>query len=61
MEDYSEFFDYLCFKRDNDIKQMIKDEEILFSDKITRLGTIDWNRFIVITNKALYYLKNKGK
>ncbi len=61
MEDYSEFFDYLCFKRDNDIKQMIKDEEILFSDKITRLGTIDWDRFIVITNKALYYLKNKGK
>ena len=61
MEDYSEFFDYLCFKRDNDIKKMIKDEELLFSDKITRLGTIDWDRYIVITNKALYYLKNKGK
>jgi hypothetical protein len=40
---------------------MIKDEELLFSDKITRLGTVDWDRYIMITNKALYYLKNKGK
>ena len=61
MKDYSEFYDYLCFKRDNDIKNMIKDEELLFSDKITRLGTIDWDRYIIITNKALYYLKKKGK
>ena len=61
MEDYLEFKDYLCFRRDKEIKDIIKDEQLLFSDKIKGLYFLTLERNLVITNEALYSLDGKSK
>ena len=61
MEDYFEFKDYLCFRRDKEIKEIIKDEQLLFSDKIKGLYFLTLERNLVITNEALYSLDGKSK
>lgn len=61
MEDYLEFKDYLCYRRDKEIKDIIKKEDILFSDKIKGLYLLNLERNLVITNKALYSLDGKSK
>ena len=63
MEDYIEFRDYLCFGRDKDIKSIINEEQLLFSDnanKIVALGLYK-ERNILVSNKAFYNLNNKSK
>ena len=60
MEDYLEFKDYLCFRRDKEIKDIIKDEQLLFSDKIKGLYILTLERNLVITNEALYSLDGKS-
>ena len=60
MEDYLEFKDYLCFRRDKEIKDIIKDEQLLFSDKIKGLYFLTLERNLVITNEALYSLDGKS-
>ena len=60
MEDYLEFKDYLCFVRDKEIKDIIKEEQLLFSDKIKGLYHIKVERNIIITNEALYSLDGKS-
>ena len=60
MEDYIEFKDYLCFGKDKEIKDIIKEEQLLFSDKIKGLYHLKVKRNIVITNEALYSLDGKS-
>ena len=60
MEDYTDFKDYLCFGRDKEIKNIIKEEELLFSDKIKGLYLLTLERNLVITNEALYSLDGKS-
>lgn len=60
MEDYLEFKDYLCFRRDKEIKTIIKEEQLLFSDKIKGLYLLTLERNLVITNEALYSLDGKS-
>jgi len=55
-------YDFLGYEEDKDIKKLIKDEEILYSDfisKISRFG-LNQERIILLTDKNLYYLKNKN-
>ena len=61
MEDYFEFKDYLCYRRDKEIKDIIKEEHLLLSDKIKGLYLLNLDRNLVITNKALYSLDGKSK
>ena len=60
-----EFKDYLCFRRDPDIKSIInnKDEELLFSDKAIKIIALGYTkeRNIIVTNKAFYNLELKSK
>ena len=60
MDDYLEFKDYLCFRRDKEIKDLIKEEQLLFSDKIKGLYFFTVERNLVITNEALYILEEKS-
>lgn len=62
MEDYLEFKDYLCLRHDSDILSLIKDEIILFSDKITKLLSFGFSeeRGILITNGSIYNLEQKS-
>ena len=61
MEDYIEFRDYLCFNRDKTIRSIISNEQLLFSDKVTKLLFLfrSKQRNIIVTDKALYCLDNK--
>ena len=55
-------YDFLKLEKDNYIKTNItKDEEIQFSDKITKINKSGWKqgRSLVITDKAIYNLKSK--
>ena len=55
-------YDFLNFEKDNYIKTNItKEEEIQFSDKITKINKSGWKqgRYLLITDKAIYNLKNK--
>ena len=61
MEDYIEYKDYLGFRRDKEIKDIIKEEQLLFSDKIKGLYFLTVERNLVITNDALYSLEGKSK
>ena len=55
--------DHLQFINDPEIKNMIGDEQILFSGKIIKINRYGFNqeRNILITNKSIYNLKKKGK
>ena len=64
MNDYIEFKDYLCFRRDPDIKSIIdnKNEQLLFSDKVIKIIALGYKeRNIIVTNKAFYNLELKSK
>ena len=53
-------YDFLNFEKDNYIKTNItKEEEIQFSDKITKINKSGWKqgRYLLITDKAIYNLK----
>ena len=55
-------YDFLGYEEDKDIKKLIKNEEILYCDfisKISRFG-LNQERIILLTDKNLYYLKNKN-
>ena len=59
-----EFKDYLCFRRDPDIKSIINNkEELLFSDKVIKIIALGYTkeRNIIVTNKAFYNLELKSK
>ena len=61
MEDYIEFRDYLCFNRDKTIRSIISNEQLLFSDKLTKLLFFYRSKQVnlIVTDKAVYYLDNK--
>ena len=63
MEDYLEFKDYSFFRNDEEIKEYIKDEILLFSDKMNKVIAYEFTkeRNIIITNKAFYNLESKCK
>ena len=54
--------DYLNFSKDKSLTKIIKDEELLFTDKINKINRygLTQERNILITNKAIYNLKKKG-
>ena len=55
-------YDYLNFSKESAIKSFVRDEPIYFSDKITKINHYGFSqtRNIIITNKAIYNLKNKS-
>ncbi len=63
MEDYIEFKDYLCFGRDKEIKPIIHEEQLLFSDKVCKIVTLGIRKEIniILTNQAFYNLDGKSK
>mgnify|MGYP006872997920 CR=1 FL=1 len=63
MEDYLEFKDYSCFRNDKEIKPIINDETLLFSDKVNKAiaQIFTKERNIIITNIAFYNLESKSK
>ena len=63
MEDFLEFKDYSFFRNDKEIKKYIKDEVLLFSDKMNKVIAYEFikERNIIITNKAFYNLESKSK
>jgi hypothetical protein len=63
MEDYLEFKDYSFFRNDEEIKEYIKDEILLFSDKMNKVIAYEFTkeRNIIITNIAFYNLDSKSK
>ena len=55
-------YDLLSWADDNDIKKLINEEKIYYSDfvsKISRFG-LNQERIILLTDKNLYYLKSKS-
>ena len=54
--------DYLKLANDSDLKKIIGNEELLFTDKINKINRygLTQERIILITNKAIYNLKKKG-
>ena len=62
MEDTSDK-DHLNFKNEKNIKSIIGDEKLLFSDKLIKINRygLSQERNILITDKAIYNLKKKGK
>ena len=60
--DFEDNFDFLNFKNDPDILKIITTEELLFSDKIYKKNRFLFSqeRFILITNYAIYNLKGKS-
>ena len=62
MEQTSSEYDYLNMIKDPElIRQITREEPILFSDKIIKKNRFGFNqeRNLIITNKALYNLKKK--
>ena len=55
--------DYLNFANESSLNNIIKDEELLFTDKINKINRFGFTqeRNIIITDKAIYNLKKKGK
>jgi uncharacterized protein (UPF0216 family) len=62
MEDTSDK-DFLNFKNEKNIKSIIGDEKLLFSDKLIKINRygLSQERNILITDKAIYNLKKKSK
>ena len=60
MEDTSDK-DFLNFKNEKNIKSIIGDEKLLFSDKLIKINRygLSQERNILITDKAIYNLKKK--
>ena len=63
MEDDIAGKDHLNFRNDKIIKQIIKGEILLLSDKIIKINrySLSQERNILVTNKSIYNLKKKGK
>lgn len=62
MSDYLEFKDYLCFRRDKDIKEILDEkEELLLSDKVKKIIALGFSkeRNVIITDRAFYNLEDK--
>lgn len=55
-------YDYLQFSGDKGIKSIVRDEQILFTDKLIKINRYGFSqeRNIMITNKGLYNLKKKS-
>ena len=55
--------DYLNFANEADIKKAVKNETILFTDKIIKINRygMSQERNIIITNWGIYNLKKKCK
>lgn len=55
----NESYDYLNLKKDSNITRLLRQEVLIFSDKITKINKyrISQNRIILITNEALYNFK----
>ena len=55
--------DYLNFAGEKSLSKIIKDEQLLFTDKINKINRygLTQERNILITDKAIYNLKKKGK
>ena len=51
------------FSKESNLSQIIGNEELLFTDKINKINRygMTQERNILITNKAVYNLKKKGK
>lgn len=63
MIDYIEYKDYLCFRRDKEIKEIIdENEQLLFSDKVKKIIALGFSkeRNIIITDRAFYNLEDKS-
>lgn len=63
MIDYVEFKDYLCFRRDKEIKQIIDEkEQLFFSDKVKKIIAYGFSkeRNIIVTDRAFYNLEVKS-
>ena len=54
--------DYLNFAKEKSLSNIIRDEEVLFTDKINKINRygLTQERNILITNKAIYNLEKKG-
>jgi serum/glucocorticoid-regulated kinase 2 len=54
--------DYMKLLGDKSILEIIKDEQILFTDKVTKTNRFGFSqeRIIMVTNKAIYNLKKKS-
>ena len=64
MEQTSSEYDFLNMIKDPEfIRQVTREEPILFSDKITKKNRFGFSqeRNIIITNKAIYNLKKRLK
>ena len=63
MEDDTVLKDHLKFRNDKDIKSIIKNEELLLSDKIIKINRygLSQERNILVTNLNIYNLKKKSK
>ena len=55
--------DHLNFRNDKDIKAIIKNEELLLSDKVIKINRygLSQERNILVTNLNIYNLKKKSK
>ena len=55
--------DYLQFAEEKSLSKIIGNEKVLFTDKINKINRygLTQERNILITNKAIYNLKKKGK
>jgi hypothetical protein len=55
--------DYLNFAEEKSLSIIIGNEKVLFTDKINKINRygLTQERNIMITNKAIYNLKKKGK
>ena len=55
--------DYLNFANESDIKKIVKNETILFTDKIIKINRygMSQERNILISNWGIYNLKKKCK
>ena len=55
-------YDFLSFEGDKDIKKLINEETILFTDKVGKINEYGFNqeRNILITEKAIYNIKKKS-
>lgn len=54
--------DKLNFANDPDIQNILKGEDLLYSDKIYKKNRFGWKqeRNLIISDKAVYNLKKKG-
>lgn len=62
LEEYNPDYDFLKVNKDSDIRKIIRDEILYFSDNITKINHYGFSqkRQILVTNKAIYNLDNKS-